>query len=257
MTFKPIGQTAPTPRERSPSEDGGRLGATGSEMTPQKRSDVATWLARHSPKDVDRVAESRALSHGVNLAIRYEGRYPQGKNGERLPSYDVAVGCHSHGTEAARIAALSDLVKLLQPAPIREIEMWLAELSVLTAGRGEDGLNAELLLTAYSSRLAQYPADVAKHALLGRRWKWFPAWSEVENICETMAAPRRHMVAALQKPQADEEPRRREPTQEERERVQEMVDSLFPMRSPEMRKAAVNVALSGKCMIEPNEGKMK
>lgn len=183
----------------------------------------------------------RAQSHGVSIAVRYEGRYPS--NG---PSYDVAVSCDVFGDNGQREAALQDMIGFQTPAPIRDIEFWLAELSVLTAGKGPDGVSAELLVSAYSSRLSQYPADVVRYALLKKSWKWFPTWYELKRICESKASPRRHMIAALSKPEPDNEPVRREPTQEEIDRIQELVDSMFPQKSSEDRKRAVDVALHGR-----------
>lgn len=201
---------------------------------------------------MDRAAESRALSHGVSLAVRYEGRYPTGANGESLPSYTVAVGCDIAGTAAARDAARDDLLKFQTSAPIRQIERWLAELSVITAGKGPDGISAELLVTAYSSRLASYPADVARYALLERSWKWFPTWAELERVCEAKAGPRRHMIAALAKPVADPEPTRRAPTQEERDRIAALIAEQFPNMPKSWRDRATEEATKGECMrVEP------
>ncbi|MFV1536937.1 hypothetical protein VXL81_07290 [Phaeobacter sp. JH204B] len=198
---------------------------------------------------MDKAAVSRALSHGVNLEVKFEGRYPTGPNGEYLPGYEVAVGCRIHGTTAQREAAIEDLKKFQTPAPIPQIERWLAELSVLTAGRGTDGIAAELQLTAYSSRLAQFPADVVRYALLQQTWKWFPSWDEIERLCKAKSSPRRHMIAALSQPEPDPEPVRRPPTDDERARIQAMVDEMFPRQSPEDRKAAVDIALKGDCMV--------
>lgn len=248
MTFKPIGSTALMHVDGNQSEAGNKRGEIGSEMTPQKSSEIVAWLAARSPLVVDKAAESRLLSHGVSSTIRYEGRYPSGPNGERLPSYDVVVGCDIQGDEENRKAALVDLEKFQEPAPVRQIEHWLAELSVLTAGRGSEGMDAELQVTAYASRLAQYPADVARYALLGKSWKWFPSWAELEQVCEHKAGPRRCMIDALRRPAPEPEPRRRPPTDEERARIQALIDEKFPNRSPEMRKAAVDEALRGNCM---------
>lgn len=199
---------------------------------------------------MDKAAVSRARSHGVGLEVRFEGRYPSGANGEYLPSYQVAVSCAINGTDEQRKAALADVIKFLTPAPVHSIEDWLAELSVITAGRGKEGFDAELLLNAYSSRLSEFPADVVRHALLKHRWKWFPTWAELETVCKAKAGPRKHMIAALSQPAPDPEQKRRPATQEERDRMQAMIDEMFPSRSPEMRKAAVDEAMKGDCMTE-------
>lgn len=250
MTFTRIGETGRTLAEENQSVVGVRHGETGSEIRPQNSSEIAEWLSNQAPSDMDKAAESRALSHGVNLEVRLEGRYPTGENGEYLPSYTVAVGCNIAGTNRDREAAKSDLLKFQTPAPIREIEKWLAELSVLTAGRGPDGFSAELLVSAYSSRLAQYPADVARYALLKHRWKWFPAWAELERVCEAKASPRRHMIAALSRPEPDPEPTRRPATQEEKDRIAALIAEQFPSVPQAWRDRAAEEATKGNCMTD-------
>lgn len=190
----------------------------------------------------------RAKSHGVGLRVRMAGRYPNGPNGEYLPSYTVAVGCDIHGTRAQRAAAVADLVNFTTPPPVRAIEDWLAELSVITAGRNREGVEVALMLNAYSSRLERYPADVVRWSLLRKSWQWFPTWDELEKACEAKAGPRRHMIAALSQREPDAEPDYRAPTDDERERVQAMVDEMFPAVSQEWREAAVADAMKGDCM---------
>jgi hypothetical protein len=136
------------------------------------------------------------------------------------------------------------------PAPVRQIEEWLAELSVMTAGRGREGFDAELMLNAYSSRLGKYPADVVRYALLVKTWKWFPTWDEVEKICEAMAGPRRQMILALERGPKPPEKEWRHATPEEKARIAALVDELFPQKSPEDRAAAVDEATRGMCMFD-------
>ena len=250
MTFTPIGETGRTLAEKNQSAGGGKLGETGSGTSLQNSSEIAAWLAKQTPGNMDKAAVLRAQSHGADLMIRYEGRYPSGPNGERLPSYQVAVGCEVNGSQAARDAALADLRNFMAPAPIRQIENWLAELSVLTAGRGKDGFEAELALTAYSSRLAQYPADVARYALLGKSWKWFPTWAELEAVCNTKTGPRRHMISALARPEPDLAPTRRPPTEDERERIAALIAEKFPNVPQGWRDRALAEAMEGDCMTD-------
>ena len=197
---------------------------------------------------MDRAAESRALSHGVTLEVKYESRFPSGPNGERMPSYQVAVSCKAHGSADQRLAAKADLEKFLTPAPVRTIEIWLAELSVITAGRGPDGINAELMVTAYSSRLSKFPADVVHTAILETSWKWFPTWAELEKVCKTLTAPRNHMIHVLSMPEPDEEPERRPATQDEKDRIAALIAEQFPNVSSEWREAGLREALRGDCM---------
>lgn len=186
---------------------------------------------------MDAAAVSRARSHGVDLEVKYSHRFPTGPNGEHLPSYLVAEKCTVTGTDEQRQAALADLERLQEPAPTETVEDWLAELSVLTAGRGKEGLEAALLVNAYASRLRQFPADVARHALLGKTWKWFPTWHELELVCKAAAGPRNQMIHALRNPQ-ELEPEYRQPTPEERARMSALVAKKFPNVPQEWRDQA-------------------
>tara|TARA_B100000519_G_C14252784_1_gene443370 strand:- start:966 stop:1457 length:492 start_codon:yes stop_codon:yes gene_type:complete len=162
------------------------------------------------------------------------------------------VSCEAFGGEDQRRAALADLRMMIEPAPVEWIEEWLAELSVLTAGRGREGLDAELMVTAFASRLRAYPADVVKDTLLRRAWKWFPSWEELEKICNALASPRRHMIAALEGPEPKRPPMMRRATQEEKDRMQAMIDEMFPGKSAAERRAAVDEAMKGDCMrVDP------
>ena len=231
--------SAITTTPKAPHSKTGTLdGEHGLEIQSSSEN-VANWLARQSVRDMDAAAVSRAQQHGVKLIVAYDSRFPTGPNGENLPSYTVATDCDVVGGEVERKAALQDLLKFQATADMRTIEHWLAELSVITAGRQRDGAEAELMLTAYASRLRSYPADVVKDALLKKTWKFFPTWDELKRHCDAKSGPRRHMIAALQRPIRDPEPVRRAPTQDERDRIQALVDEAFPMRSEKMRQAAV------------------
>ena len=255
MTFTRIGQTGQTLAAGSQPVGGTRLGGTELEIRPQGSSEIAVWLASKAPVDMDKAAVSRARSHGVDLAVKFEGRYPTGPNGEYLPSYQVATACAIEGTDEQRKAALADVVKFMTPAPVRSIEEWIAELSVITAGRGKEGFDAELLLNAYSARLSEFPADVVRHALLKHSWKWFPTWAELEAVCKAKTGPRKHMIAALSQPAPDTEPTRRPPTQEERDRIAALIAEQFPNVPQSWRDRAAEEATKGDCMTdEPKRG---
>ena len=53
------------------------------------------------------------------------------------------------------------------------------------------------------------------------------------------------MIAALERGPEPEEPKRREPTADERSRIQDLVNEMFPAVSQEWRDAAVAEALKG------------
>lgn len=197
---------------------------------------------------MDAAAVSRASSHGVGLTVRYEHRFPTGPNGESLPSYAVAVGCGVAGDGESIAAALADLRNFMTPAPARQIEAWLAELSVLAPKRQDDEFTEELRLVSYASRLSRYPADVVRDVLLGRAHRFFPSWFELERLCNAATGPRKQMIAALERGPARQDPPRRPPTDEEKERIRSLVNELFPMRSQEMRDAAIDEMTKGDCM---------
>lgn len=234
MTFTHIGQTARMQAAENPVADGSKLGETAVATKPQGSSEIARWLSERSPADVDRAAVSRAKSHGADLAVRYEGRYP-----EDGPSYVVAVDCDVSGSPAQRKAALEDLQRLQEPAPVRQIEDWLAELSVLASGRNREGVEASLMLSAYTSRLRAYPADVVRNALLSKSWTWFPSWAELEKVCGALAGPRHHMIAALKRGPKPPEREYRRPTADERKAIQSLVEDKFPNVPRSWKDAAV------------------
>lgn len=236
------------PRSKTGTQDGER----GCEI--QSNSEIAAWLATKAPADLDKAAVSRARSHGVDLEVKFEGRYPTGPNGEYLPSYQVATACAICGTDDQRKAALADVLKFMTPAPVRNIEEWIAELSVITAGRGKEGFDAELLLNAYSARLSEFPADVVNYALLKHSWKWFPTWAELELVCKAKTGPRKHMIAALSQPAPDMAPTRRPRTQEEKDRIAALIAEQFPNVPQSWRDRATEEATKGECMTgEPEE----
>lgn len=120
------------------------------------------------------------------------------------------------GSPEARQAAATALAGFVTPAPERQIEEWLAELSVITRRKQDDDITERLRLAAYSSRLAEYPADVAREALLRHNWLFFPAWAELREVCEKLAAPRRAMLWHLKNAPHVETEERELPSDERR-----------------------------------------
>lgn len=162
------------------------------------------------------MAHSQASRHGVELQVRFESRFPEGGG-----FYQVAVDCRGTGSEEGRLATLADVHRLMTPAPSREIEGWLAELSVIVARRPSEPMDEALRLEAYASRLRAYPADVAKQAILGKRWQFWPTWAELSRECDRLSGPRRHMLAELRGP-FDAVDVRRERAPGELERIREL-----------------------------------
>ncbi|NOD75951.1 hypothetical protein GS639_07205 [Ruegeria sp. HKCCD4332] len=161
----------------------------------------------------------------------YEGRYPRGQNGESLGSFSVATSCTAVGTNEKRAKAKQDLLKFLTPACQEQIEEWIAELSVITAGPGRNGFEAELMVSAYARRLLEFPADVVHYVLVTKSWKWFPTWNELEQVCKIKSSPRLLMMQELSRQQPDPAPVRKSPSEEEKAAIQKLVDETFPRRA--------------------------
>ena len=107
-----------------------------------------------------------------------------------------------------QIAAYRERITGAFEAPSESMsEAWLVELSMIAPRRNDGEGNAELLLSAYSSRLGNYPADVAREALLGRTWRFFPSWFELHEVCEELASQRRAVHAAVERAIAEREER--------------------------------------------------
>jgi hypothetical protein len=204
------------------SETGTQHGGRGLATSLDTGRAVA-WLARQRPADVDKAALSRASSLNAGLAVRMI---------EGLP-LKVSVS----GDAASRQEALNALAGFVTPAPKNHIEEWLAELSVITRRKQDDEITETLRLAAYSSRLADYPADVAREALLKHKWLFFPAWAELQDVCDKLAAPRRAMLWHLQNaPQAQEPSERETPSAERRAEMVAYAQSV----TREMAERATN-----------------
>lgn len=140
---------------------------------------------------------SQASSRGVVLDVEHGFRAIRTPAGD-IERYETPVkGCSVKG-DAATVAEFAVRIeKLMEPAPKRLLEEWLAELSVITAKRQDDDFTETLRIEAYASRLSRYPADVAREALLGKTWKFWPTWAELEELCDQLSAPRKAMKNAL------------------------------------------------------------
>lgn len=151
-----------------------------------------------------------------------EARFPTGPNGDSLPTYYVNHVGFAVADDLAGVGAFKPVAqRYMAPAPGQVIEAWLAELDAITARRPDDEVTAAVRLRAYTNRLSEYPADIARHALLGRTWRFFPTWEELRAICEQEMAERRAMVAALDRPRLNSDSAAGKPqlTPEARERI--------------------------------------
>ncbi len=113
---------------------------------------------------------------------------------------DEIEGCDVTGSLSQVPAMLEIINRAMAPAHQGEIEGWLAELSVLVPRRPDDEFTEAMRLGAYTARLATFPADVARKALLGRTWKFWPSWDELSAECKRLSAARVAMKEALENP---------------------------------------------------------
>lgn len=192
-----IGRIALTDKLRSQSVGGNNAGQVGAAASQADIAKVRSLLAGQDPKDVDEAAVSRASQLGVELKVLYDYRFPRDERGNSLPLITLIKGVQVKGTEAARVEAASAIQLLMLNADSRDIEGWLAELSVIVIKRREDEFDEELRLEAYASRLRRYPTDVVCSAILAHTWRYWPSWAELEAICEQLAGPRRAMLRSL------------------------------------------------------------
>ena len=156
------------------------------------------WLAAHTPQQVNSRLVSSAHSLGVKLQEVTELKPRYSPAGAFLGNDLVRHGAWEAIGEGAA-TALAKVEATMIPTPDRQVEAWLAELSLITARRADTPEADELRLVAYANRLAEYPADVVRGAVLGRTWHFWPTWAELQAECEKLIAPRRAMIAALKR----------------------------------------------------------
>lgn len=95
--------------------------------------------------------------------------------------------------------ARSLLEEILAPCGARFAASKLAELRALTASRARDGEDIAAMASAYTVRLAEYPADVvmaACHAWADRETFW-PAWADLKAECDKRMRGRLKIKAAI------------------------------------------------------------
>ena len=167
-------------------------------MTPDQQMPVAVRLAALTPAETDNLAASSARQCGVELTE--QSRSLGGAelpNGDRTPYRTVTWWTAKADTVEQVHAARRKVSSSLTPPDRDQAVGWLAELSVITARRMDDDMTEDLRAAAYSRRLADYPADIARHALLAHRWKFFPTWAEVADVCDELMQSRKKLLFAL------------------------------------------------------------
>ena len=195
--FTPIGQIVQTEALANQRMAGRNAGPTGADASQADIARIRAFLATRNPQEVDEAAVLRASELGVVLHMTWDHRFPRDERGNRLPDRSVIKRVQVVGDAAACRAAAKTIWLLQTEAGIRDIEAWLAELSVIVAKRQDDEFTEALRLETYAGLLSRYPADVVRAAVLGRTWPFWPSWYELEAVCEQLAAPRRAMLRSL------------------------------------------------------------
>lgn len=114
--------------------------------------------------------------------------FPEGVTTEQVVGYEV------EGTSTRPIAWLD---AFFEPPTRRQVAAWLAELSVITARREGSDDEERFRLEVYTRRCQTYPADVMRYALMERRWKFFPSWAELAQVCDDLVSPRQKMASVI------------------------------------------------------------
>jgi len=194
---------------------------------PRQGGEITEWLAHQHPADVDKALQWRASRLGVGLRLETSTRFPRDEKGNALPPEVSVRGCEVTGSIGQAQAMAETVRQAMTPAETAQIEEWLAELSVLVVRRPDDEFGDALRLTAYAQRLADYPADVARAALLEHRWKFWPAWEELAAVCDKLVKARRVW---------SRQPARRRPARKPSARRRRRPDEILPAAPPHLRR---------------------
>lgn len=204
---------------------------------------VATKLAAQTPEQVNKLVVSLAQQHDLSLdkkaSMRGGAELP---DGTRTPVvYEWHWGAKGKTADQA-LAAAERAQGSMTPATQNQIVGWIAELSVISARRVDDQMSDDLRLAAYSKRLSEYPADIARHALLGQRWKFFPTWAELADVCDKLRDQRQSMIDAIKR--EAERLRKREESEKPREE-REVGKTIDEIQAERQRIAAEVLAKAG------------
>lgn len=206
--FTPIGRIGETVTHQSRREDGSNVGQIVAAPSPQSMR-VVQWLEARTPSEVDKVLQSQALSHNVALRVRFDTRSSRDSNGSVTTDF-VVRGADAVGQIEDMQEMAAKVSSAMTPPDSARIEAWLAEMSVLVVKGKGDQFSDTLRIVAYAKRLAEYPADVVRAALLDHKWQFWPSWADLSDLCDNLAAPRRAMSAALasaiNRPKQSDEP---------------------------------------------------
>ena len=115
-------------------------------------------------------------------------------------------------------AALQRIDAALAPAPIAQVDQWIAALHVGTKHRSEDPASLELIQKLYRATLSQFPASAARDACaeLLKTSEWFPTIKELNEACGHHSRPLRSLRNSVASWREPEPARAREETETDR-----------------------------------------
>jgi hypothetical protein len=168
-------------------------------------------LVRREPEANLAAAISQLQRLGCDVCVKKQLVFPTNpKTGEMTGWREQVSGteivlAQSHDLDGAARAVAT----LLAPASVDEIEIWLSEVSAITARRSETAEEGAMTLVAYSSRLRQYPGDIVRQTLLEWSGKWFPTWGELKEILDVRTSPRTFIADGIARLRMPEPPKPR------------------------------------------------
>lgn len=155
---------------------------------------IQAKLAANSVADTNEALQSRASSRGIDLIIRGDV-VKTDRIGMRRSIKEIII----RGGDVASLEALADDYRKSMTGPDkRQVEEWLAELSVIVAQAATDEFTVRLKVNAYTKRLIDYPADVVREALTVVRWKFWPSWEELADTCDRLCGERRAVLRRIE-----------------------------------------------------------
>lgn len=158
----------------------------------------AIRLAASSPSAVNNSLASLARQCGVELRVSRDMEAKYDRTG-------AFVGYEPNGKTLAIVNGSPEAIDAMRSrmegafaAPVEDqVELWLAELDQIAPRRASSSADDDLRMNAYLSRLMAYPADVVREAVLQHRWRFFPSWAELADVCDELVAHRRAVRAEL------------------------------------------------------------
>ena len=169
---------------------GGDVGVSGATPTPsESRGPLAVF---------DLPPQAATLQHSLAPLIVWGEASVYGSHGyESTRITDVKVRPRADPMYVDQ--CLGKLLALCEPSGSVFAAKKLAELRALTVHRARDGVDVDVMATAYTQRLAEYPADVVADAC--DSWananQFWPAWAELKDACDRKMRGRKQLRDAL------------------------------------------------------------